>query len=340
MDEDSLRELQESVAREGILQPLLVREDGVTPDGRVRYVVIAGARRLRAAKAAGLIRLPVVVRSVEDARELRVLQLVENLQREDLDPIEEAVALRELMELRDLSTREAGELIHRSHMHVQRRLDLLFDDRIVSAVLAGRVNASVAAEIKSMPDAIRETYVARAAAGEPFDVAALREAKRQARAVIWGDRQGHREGPSVTNRYTAGAQVPTEIRASETEPPDQGAFGHSGERPAHGKSASGTDTQDGQAAGDAVTPAHQSDLPHEPARDALTGRVMETQEGSDTSVANDWALALVTALLKPTSSRANRAAIEVAVRTWQEAGRPNWWGVALLHTLAQHLDLT
>ena len=340
MDEDALRELQDSVAREGILQPLLVREDGMTDDGRTRYIVIAGSRRLRAAQAAGLTRLPVVVRAVADARELRVLQLVENLQREDLDPIEEAVALRELMELRDLSTREVGDLIHRSHMHVQRRLDLLFDERIMNAVRAGQLNASVAVEIKSMPEAIRENFVARAAAGEALDVAALREAKRQARAVIWGDRRAAAGEPSVTNRYTLGEHDHAPARGQEAATPRAGAAAPSvivqrgEERTSDDSGQSG-----GGATGNVAVVQQEETLQLAEEAGRRAGEAAALQE-HDTSIAQDWARGLVEALLETKQPRTRWATIESAIHAWREAGAPNWWGVALLHTLAQQLDLT
>jgi hypothetical protein len=100
-------------------------------------------------------------------------------------------------------------------MHVQRRLDLLFDERIVGAVRDGRINTSVAVELKSLPEAVREDFVTRAAEGEAFDVMALREVKRQARAVIWGE-PGRQ---SVTNRYSGGEATPIERLTSSPAPP-------------------------------------------------------------------------------------------------------------------------
>ena len=89
--EEALEELSNSVREKGILQPLVVRPDGQD------YMLIAGERRLRAAMAAGLERVPVVIKDVDDD-EVLGLALVENLQRQDLDPLEEAVAYERLMD--------------------------------------------------------------------------------------------------------------------------------------------------------------------------------------------------------------------------------------------------
>ncbi|MFN2420365.1 MAG: ParB/RepB/Spo0J family partition protein, partial [Gemmatimonadota bacterium] len=90
-DEEGIRDLAASIAQKGVLQPLIVTPSG---DG---YELVSGERRLRAARRAGLLTVPVVVRKVED-RELLEIALIENLQREDLDPIEEATGYRQLID--------------------------------------------------------------------------------------------------------------------------------------------------------------------------------------------------------------------------------------------------
>ncbi len=175
---DTLAELAASITQRGVLQALLVRTDGVGDDGLTRYAIIDGERRWRATQLAARERLPVLVRDEDDSETVRVLQLIANVQREDLDPIEEAVSLRDIMRDQGLSTRAVGALIGRNHMHVQRRLDLLYDDRLTNAVRSGRLNASTAHEVKSLPDDAREEALTRIAAGEAFDVAAVRTLKR------------------------------------------------------------------------------------------------------------------------------------------------------------------
>jgi ParB family chromosome partitioning protein len=100
---DALRELSESIAQSGVLQPLVVRESAGG-----RYTLIAGERRLRASKLAGLQRVPVVLRDVTD-REAFALALVENLQREDLNPLEEATALQRLIAEFELTHQQRSE---------------------------------------------------------------------------------------------------------------------------------------------------------------------------------------------------------------------------------------
>ena len=91
-DEDALAELSASIAQHGVLQPLLVRP---MPDGT--YQLVAGERRWRASQMAGLTEVPVVIRDMDD-KEAAELALIENLQREDLDPMEEALGYRTLIE--------------------------------------------------------------------------------------------------------------------------------------------------------------------------------------------------------------------------------------------------
>jgi ParB family chromosome partitioning protein len=188
-DAESLNDLSDSIARQGILQPLLVREDGYVDDGRVRYVIVAGERRWRAAQAAGLDAAPVVVRGTAadvdpvDTQELRVLQLIENLQRADLSPIEEARALHELQVARDLSVRHLAALVSRPTTYVQNRLALVAlarDDDVAAAVESGRLTPSAAVEIQALPDPQRETVLGRVRTDPTYapDVAALRRLKQ------------------------------------------------------------------------------------------------------------------------------------------------------------------
>ncbi len=186
-DDEALGELRDSIARHGVLQPLIVREDGLLADRRTRYIIIAGERRWRGAQAAGLTDVPAVVRDIapdQDAHEIRVVQLIENLQREDLNPVEEAESLRDLRALRGLSIRDLAGLIGRAPNYVQRRLDLLLDERLTAAVASGRLKATTAVEIGTLPVAQREDIITRVQADSDYtpDVATLRGVKRQERA--------------------------------------------------------------------------------------------------------------------------------------------------------------
>ena len=101
-DEETLAELAASISEHGLLQPIAVRPHGVD-----RYLIVAGERRWRACRMAGLTEAPVVVKDVTDEQAME-LALVENLQREDLDPVEEALGIRELMTRCDLTQEQAA----------------------------------------------------------------------------------------------------------------------------------------------------------------------------------------------------------------------------------------
>lgn len=118
-DPDKLAELQSSIAKHGILEPLLVTQK---PDGR--FELIAGERRLRAAKNLGLKRVPVVVRHADDLERLE-LSLIENLQRQDLNPIEEAEGYRELIEAFGLTQEEAAKRVGKSRETISNLLRIL-----------------------------------------------------------------------------------------------------------------------------------------------------------------------------------------------------------------------
>ncbi len=96
IDDETIRELADSIARDGIMQPLVVRDTGAFDGPRILYAIIAGERRWRAARLVGLTEVPVVVRAPADDAETRVLQLIENLQREDLNVVDRSAALKAL----------------------------------------------------------------------------------------------------------------------------------------------------------------------------------------------------------------------------------------------------
>ena len=119
MDPDKLTELAESIRAQGVIQPIVVRDLG----GK-RYEIIAGERRWRASQQAGLSEIPVVVREVDD-RTVVAMALIENIQREDLNPLEEAQALHRLIEEFDLTHAQAAEAVGRSRAAVSNLLRLL-----------------------------------------------------------------------------------------------------------------------------------------------------------------------------------------------------------------------
>jgi len=132
MDEGKLDELAESIKAQGVIQPIVVRE---VEGGR--YEIIAGERRWRASQLAGLDEIPVVVREVDD-RTVVAMALIENIQREDLNPLEEAQALQRLIEEFDLTHAEAAGAVGRSRASVSNMLRLLELPPAIRALLEAR----------------------------------------------------------------------------------------------------------------------------------------------------------------------------------------------------------
>jgi ParB family transcriptional regulator, chromosome partitioning protein len=122
MDEGSLYELAESIKSQGVMQPVLVRPIGGT--GSNRYEIIAGERRFRAAKLAGLDEVPVLVKAVADEA-AAVMALIENIQREDLNPLEEAQGLKRLVDEFHLTHEQAAQAVGRSRSAASNLLRLL-----------------------------------------------------------------------------------------------------------------------------------------------------------------------------------------------------------------------
>jgi ParB family chromosome partitioning protein len=122
MDESSLYELAESIKSQGVMQPVLVRALGDVREGR--YEIIAGERRVRAAKLAGLDEVPVLVREVSD-ESAAVMALIENMQREDLNPLEEAQGLQRLVSEFKLTHEQAAQAVGRSRSAASNLMRLL-----------------------------------------------------------------------------------------------------------------------------------------------------------------------------------------------------------------------
>jgi ParB family chromosome partitioning protein len=129
MDEQALKELAASIRAQGLMQPLLVR-----PVGHEQYELIAGERRWRAAQIAGLTEVPVLVREVPDNAAL-AMALIENIQREDLNPIEEAAGLQRLVDEFRLTHEQAAEAVGRSRSATTNLLRLLKLAKPVQAML-------------------------------------------------------------------------------------------------------------------------------------------------------------------------------------------------------------
>ena len=151
----NIDELAASMAAHGLLQPVVVRRAGD------RYELIAGHRRLAAAKRLGWQSLPAVLRSA-DSEEAFVLTLVENLQRADLRPTEEAAALEALVRERGWSTRQVAAAIKRSQAYVSKRLRVFEDPLLAPAVLARQLSVSAAEELLALGEQARYEVLTQA----------------------------------------------------------------------------------------------------------------------------------------------------------------------------------
>ena len=145
-DEEALGELAASIAEHGLLQPIAVR-----PQGLGGYSIVAGERRWRACRMAGLTEVPVVVKDVSDEQAME-LALVENLQREDLDPVEEAAGIRELMLRCDLTQEQAARKLGKSRSALANSLRLLnLPENVLELLKSGFITIGHAKVVLGLP---------------------------------------------------------------------------------------------------------------------------------------------------------------------------------------------
>ncbi len=159
MDEGSLYELAESIKTQGIMQPILVRPlaSGASESGAAPYEIIAGERRFRAAKLAGLASVPVLVRDVPDEA-AAVMALIENMQREDLNPLEEAQGLQRLIKEFGLTHEAAAAAVGRSRSAASNLLRLLnLSDAVQKMLMAGDLDMGHARSLLSLDKATQMT---------------------------------------------------------------------------------------------------------------------------------------------------------------------------------------
>ena len=179
-DEEELEQLAESIKREGLLQPILVRRDGV------EYEIVAGERRWQACKRAGLEEIPSIVVELDDEQTLRVA-LIENLQRSDLNAIEEARGYKELMKAGDLTQSELAEAVSKSRSSIANTLRLLdLPEEVQQLVYEGKISAGHARAVLSIPDKQKRIEFGAKIANEGLSV---REAERTAMLLASGNQE-------------------------------------------------------------------------------------------------------------------------------------------------------
>ena len=155
-DEAALSELADSIAQHGVLQPLLVRP--IIGGG---YQLIAGERRWRASRIAGLTQVPVIIKELTDD-EAAIISLIENLQREDLNPIEEAYGFASLIKDFDLTQEEAARRVGKSRPAVANALRLLrLPQEVIDAVREGKLSAGHARALAAIDDEKTAIFAAK-----------------------------------------------------------------------------------------------------------------------------------------------------------------------------------
>lgn len=159
-NEEKLQELAASIKEFGVVQPLVVRKKGRG------YELVAGERRLRAAQLAGLAKVPVIVKDYDDAKMMEIA-LIENIQRHDLNPIEEAQGLRRLMSEFKLTQEQAAEKVGRSRVAVTNILRLLnLPQAIQNDIIQGTLTMGQAKQLLGLPKEEQQLQVAKAIIAE------------------------------------------------------------------------------------------------------------------------------------------------------------------------------
>lgn len=145
-NEEKLNELAESIKRHGIVQPIVVRKNGG------RFIIIAGERRFRAARIACLTSVPVIVKDLADDESMEIA-LIENIQREDLNPVEEAMAIRFLMHRHDLTQQEVAQRLGKSRPAIANSLRLLnLPDAVLALLKQGKIQSGHARALVAIKD--------------------------------------------------------------------------------------------------------------------------------------------------------------------------------------------
>ncbi len=176
-DQESLQQLADSIREVGLLQPILVTEE------RGRYRIVAGERRYRAARLAGLRAVPAIEKQFS-AEEIMLAALVENLQREDLNPMESAAAIRRLMDLGGLTQEEAARQLGKSRPAVANLLRLLtLPATVQELVRAGDLSEGHARVLAGVKGAARQEMLARQAVAQGLSVRALEILTRKPESI-------------------------------------------------------------------------------------------------------------------------------------------------------------
>ena len=191
-DEDALQELADSIKQFGLLQPILVQDRGDY------YEIIAGERRWRAAKLAGLKEVPVIIRNYS-SQEIVEISLIENIQREDLNPIEEALAYKRLLEEFNLKQDEVAERVSKSRTTVTNSMRLLkLCDGVQQMIIDDMLSTGHARALIPIEDAEQQLALAQRIFDEKLSV---REVEKLVKAILKPDDKPKKEETPKNLQY-------------------------------------------------------------------------------------------------------------------------------------------
>lgn len=173
-DKEALEQLSQSIKESGVLSPILVVENGG------RYRIVAGERRYRASRLAGLSTIPCIVRNMTNVQQMEAA-LIENLQREDLNPIEEAAAIRSLMNECNYTQEEAAKRLGKSRPAIANALRLLnLPNAITAMVIGGELSAGHARVLAGLDSEEKQLALAKECIQQGYSVRKLEEAAKEA----------------------------------------------------------------------------------------------------------------------------------------------------------------
>ena len=210
MRQDTLEDLAASIKAQGVVQPIVVRRISASEGSATRYEIVAGERRWRAAQMAGVQEIPAVIRDIPDEAAI-AMALIENIQRENLNPLEEARALDRLIREFDLTHQEAAEAVGRGRASVSNLLRLLdLSDQVKPMLESRQLEMGHARALLSITDKAKQFEAARQVARNGMSV---RDTEKLVRRML-GEQAGKKTRPAEPT-------VNADVRRLETEVSDR-----------------------------------------------------------------------------------------------------------------------
>ena len=211
-DEEAIVTLAESIRLHGVLQPLLVR-----PLESGSYQIVAGERRWRAARMAGLSEVPVVIKELDD-RETAQIALIENLQREDLNPIEEAIGYRGLMLEFDMTQNDVAQNVGRSRAAISNSLRLLdLEESVQKMLVDGEITVGHGKVILGLSDSEEQVELAKTIVAKALTVRQTEQALAKMRDIQDKDADNNEKKSYVDARFFQKSPVYSEIQIALTD---------------------------------------------------------------------------------------------------------------------------